>query len=159
MTGPRVVIIVLILIAVLFFTGLGLGLSGEGTGVANVDWIETISGALTPQLDFAALQGPCIDRAGKAFTIERRATCQVSIPGASRGTRRVALALTQGTRVEGRYKAPAEHEKIDERDETADQVVSLEPGKKLAVVILKEGGSLSLACDAPEKARCRIEAK
>ena len=159
MSGPKVAVIILVAIAVLFFVGLGLGMRGEGSGPANLDWVETISGALTPRLDFDALQGTCVDPAAKVFTVERKASCVVSIPSASGGTRRVALTLTEGGRVEGRYQAPPEHEKIDEGDETANQVVSLEPGKSLAVVILKEGGSLSLTCDAPEKARCRIEAK
>ena len=159
MTGPKVVVIVLVVLAVLFFVGLGLGQRGEGSGPANVDWLETLSGALTPRLDFDALEGSCIDRAAKAFNLERQLTCQVSIPSASRGTRRLSLTLTEGQRVEARYKAPPKHEKIDDGDETADQVVSLEPGKSLAVVILKEGGSLSLTCDAPEKVRCRLEAR
>jgi hypothetical protein len=158
-TGTKVVLVVLVAFAVLFYTGIGLGLMGEGSGPAKTDWIATISGALTPRLDFNALQGSCIDRSARAFTLERKAACQVSIPSASRGTRRITLSLTEGERVEGRYRAPAQHEKIDEDDETADQVVSLEPGKSLAVVILKEGGSLSLTCDAPEKARCRVAAK
>ena len=159
MTGPKVVVIVLVVLAVLFFVGLGLGQRGEGSGPANVDWIETLSGALTPRLDFDALQGSCIDRAARAFALDRKSTCQVSIPTAARGTRRVALTLTEGQRVEARYKAPPEHEKIDDGDETADQVVSLEPGKRLAVVILKEGGALGLTCNAPEKSRCRVEVK
>jgi hypothetical protein len=158
-TATKVVLAVLVAFAVLFYAGLGIGLMGEGSGPANVDWIETISGALTPRLDFDALQGSCTDRAARAFVLERQAPCQVSIPSASRGTRRITLSLTEGTRVEGRYQAPPQHEKIDEEDETADQVVTLEPDKSLAIVILKEGGSLSLTCDAPEKARCRVEAR
>jgi hypothetical protein len=158
-TGTKVVLVVLVAFAVLFYTGLGLGLMGEGSGPAHVDWIATISGALTPRLDFNALQGSCTDRAAKAFVLERQAACQVSIPGASRGTRRITLSLIEGTRVEGRYQAPSQHEKIDEQDETADQRVSLERDKSLAIVILKEGGSLSLTCDAPEKTRCRVEAR
>ena len=49
-----------------------------------------------------------------------------SAPREARGGSRFA---TEGGRVEGRYKAPAQHEKIDEQDETADQVVSLEPAR------------------------------
>jgi hypothetical protein len=160
MTTPtKVVLGVLVVFAVLFYTGLGLGLMGEGSGPANIGWVDTISGALTPRLDFDTLKGPCTDRAAKEFVLERQAACQVTIPGASRGTRRIALSLKEGGRVEGRYQAPPEHEKIDENDETANQVVSLEPDKSLAVVILKEGGTLSLTCEAPEKARCRVEVR
>jgi hypothetical protein len=159
MTGPRIVVIVLVLFAVLFFTGLGLGMRGEGTGLADIDWIETLSGALTPRLDFDALQGPCVDRAAQALTLERQAACEVSIPSVSRGTRRMALTLRQGQRVEVRYQAPPAHEKIDDSDEMANQVVSLESGRDLAVAILKEGGSLTLTCDAPDQTRCQVDLK
>jgi hypothetical protein len=159
MNGTKIVLIVLVLFAVLFFTGLGLGLRGEGSDLVNVDWIETLSGALTPRLDFDALQGPCLDRSAKAFALDRQASCQISIPSASRGTRRVTFSLTEGRRVAIRYQAPSPHEKIDDNDETANQVVSLEPATNLAVVILKEGGTLALTCDAAENARCRIAVK
>jgi hypothetical protein len=159
MTAPRVAVVVLVLIAVLFFAGMGLGLRGEESGPANLDWIESLSGALTRGLDFDSLKSSCIDPAAEAFVLERKSTCQVSIPSTSRGTRRLALTLTEGLGVTGRFTAPAEHEKIDEEDQAADQEVTLEPGKDFAIVILKEGGTLSLTCDAAEKARCRVEAE
>jgi hypothetical protein len=157
MTGPKLVLVVLVLFAVLFIAGLGLGLRGEGSGLANVDWIETLSGALTPHVDVDALQGPCLDPAAKGVALERRATCQVSIPSAAAGTRRIALTLSEGRRVEVRYQAPPTHDRIDNNDEMANQVVALESGKTPALVILKEGGSLTFtACDAPDGVRCQI---
>ena len=56
-TGTKVVLGVLVAFAVLFYTGLGLGMMGEGSGPANIDWIETISGALTMRSSTACANG------------------------------------------------------------------------------------------------------
>ena len=158
MSGQRIVLIVLIALAVLYAAGVGLGLRGGVSG-GRIGWVEGLSTALTPRLDFEKLTGPCVDRQANSFVIPPESPCEVSIPSFKSGTRKMSLRLTAGTQIKGRYGAPAEHEKIDKNDESANQTVSIQPDKEVSLVILKEGGVLLLTCDNKAKAPCQAAVK
>jgi len=158
MSGPKIVLLVLIVLALLFLGGVGLGSRG-GSDPGSLGWVEGLGSALTPRLDFTKLQGPCLDRQANSFVIPPGSPCKISIPSFTRGTRKMALRLTGGVRVDGQYVAPPGHEKIDPKDESGEQSVTLEGAKEVSLVILKEGGSLSLVCQNQQKAPCHVAAK
>ena len=158
MSGPKIVLLVLIVLALLFVGGVALGLrpNSESGGFA---WVEGLSGALTPRLEFAELKGPCLDARSTSFVIPTGSFCEISIPSSKGGARKMALRLMGGVPVDGQYRAPPNHEKIDKNDESGQQSVKLEVGKEIAVVILKEGGNLSLLCPKQETPSCQVEVK
>jgi hypothetical protein len=157
MTAQRVAILVLVLLAVLYATGVGVGFRRD-SGSSSINWVETLSRALTPKLDIDTLHGDCVDRTAKTFQLRAGTPCVVTVPPTSRGTRRIALRLTSGVRVEGRYQAPATHEKIDKDDESANQTVRIEGDKSKAIVILKEGGTVALTCESDRDVPCKLAA-
>jgi hypothetical protein len=140
---------------VLFVVGQGLGFRTQ-SDLTDVDWVESLGNVFTPRFDFDGLTGRCVDAEARTLVVQPDGACEVSIAPVSSGTRRVALRLERGARVEARYVAPADHEKIDERDESASQTVVLEGDRQPSVVILKEGGTLSLSCTSADESPCRI---
>lgn len=159
MTGPRIVLVSLALVAVVFFSGVGVGLSGEGAEPASADWVETLSGLLTRSVDVSTVESPCLDQNERAFVVEAKSMCSATIPAVARGTRRLGLSLDEGSAALVSYVAPEIHERIDNSDDTAAQKVQLEPVKNRGIVVLKEGGSLTITCNATENTRCRITVK
>jgi hypothetical protein len=158
MSGQRIVLLMLIVLAVLYAAGASMGLRG-GARSGGIGWVEDLSGALTPRMDLEKMQGACLDRQASSFVVLADKPCLVRIQSIKSGTRKMALRLTAGVRIKGQYTAPAAHEKIDKDDESARQTLSLEPGQKISLVILKEGGNLSLSCEGAEGKPCRAEIK
>lgn len=159
MTGPRIALVALALIAVLFFAGVGMGFSGEGSGDADLGWVESLSGMLTPSVDLTSVTSTCLDAKAQLFALPAGSTCAATIPGVTKGTRRLNLKLTTGTRAVVTYTAPSPHEKIDADDQSAAQTVELAADKTRAVIVLKEGGALAFSCTAPDKTRCEVAAE
>ncbi len=159
MSGANIALIVLLLLAALFALGVTRGGRSADSTAPNLSWVETIGSVLTPSLDFSKLQGPCLDPKAKLFLLNPGSPCLVFIHSSSRGTRKLTLGLAGGIEVDARYAAPPGHEKIDPNDDSGDQSIKIDGTKEVSLVILKEGGVLSLTCINSNQQTCTLNAR